>query len=113
MNAGRSYDGKFDLNKALENHYNPELVMKKLKEVHDILGKDNTPETGHSDEDLERMGYAKGYNLTAWMEIPGEMDSTGIKKLMQQIFTGGRSGFVTGPGYSFRKEAEFLRSNFL
>ena len=109
IDTGRSLDDSVDLSEALKNHYNPELAMQKLNEVHNWLSSKETPESGYSDEDLVKMGFAKGYNLTAWTEIPGELDSTMIGKLLVTVFTGGRMGFVTGPGSSFRKEAKQLR----
>lgn len=111
-NSGRGFDKNADLSKALQNHYNPELALKKMKEVHEWLGKENVPESGYTENELEGMGFAKGYNLTTWMEVPGEVDSTALPKIMLGALTGGRMGFVTGPGYSFRKEASTLRSCF-
>ena len=98
-----------DLSDALKNHYNPELAMKKLMEAHKWLSSKQTPKSGYSNSDLADMGFQKGYNLTAWTEIPGELDSTMIGKLLITIVTGGRMGFITGPGYSFKREAQQLR----
>mmetsp|Transcript_16396 Transcript_16396/g.18692 ORF Transcript_16396/g.18692 Transcript_16396/m.18692 type:complete len:633 (+) Transcript_16396:125-2023(+) len=110
-NAGRSFDENVDLSQALKQHYNPELVMSKLREVHNWLSSKKQPTLEYSDHDLSQMGFQKGYNLTVWMEVPGELDSTALGKLLLQHLTGGRMGFVTGPGHSFRMEAEMLRSS--
>ncbi len=83
--------------------------MKKLKEAHDWLSKEKVPESGFTDNELAEMGFEKGYNLTVWSEMPGEIDSTVIKKVLLQAVTGGRMGFVTGPGHSFREEAIGIR----
>jgi len=109
MNAGRSFDESVDLTKALENHYNPELAMKKLREAHKLLSSKDVPSPGYTDEELAEMGFQKGYNLTTWEEMPGAVDSNAIKKVLLQVVTGGRMGFVTGPGYSVRQEARGLR----
>lgn len=106
-NPGRAYDDTFDLTKALENHYDPALALQKIKEAHEML---STPEP-LSDVDLAKHGWEKGYNLTAWTEMPGELDSTAIGKLLLQNLTGGRLGLVgTGPGDYFRKEAMQYRN---
>ena len=101
-----------DLSKALENHYDPKLVMKKLRETHKWLSAKEGPPSGYSDEDLTDLGFAKGYNLTTWEEMPGALDSTALNTVLLQVFTGGRMGPTTGPGYSFYKESDELRSCF-
>ena len=107
--SGRSLDENVDLTEALKNHYDPELAMNKLKEVHKWLSAKEGPPSGYSDDDLTDMGFQKGYNLTVWADTPGELDSTMINKLILNTLTGGRMGIVSGPGYSFEKEAENLR----
>jgi hypothetical protein len=105
-NAGRCFVEGIDLTEALKNHYNPDLVLQKLREAHKWL---NT-EAEFSSDDLKQMGFEKGYNLTTWEEMPGEIDSTAIMKVVLQVLTGGRLGFSdTGPGYSIRKQADLLR----
>ena len=96
-----------DLTKALENHYNPSLALQKIKETHEWLKTDVTM----TDEEIEQKGWKKGYNLTVWTEMPGEIDSRGVPLVMLQTATGGRMGLVgMGPGASFRAEANQLRS---
>jgi hypothetical protein len=105
-NPGRSYDAAVDLTSALEKHYNPSLVLEKLKQVHELLKDD----TKLSDEELAKRGWNKGYNLTVWTEMPGEVDSRALYQVLLQVLTGGRMGLTqTGPGFSFRTEARQLR----
>lgn len=106
---GRAYDETVDLTKALEKHYNPELALERIKQVHEWL-KSDTPK---SPKELEKLGWNKAYNLTVWEEMPGELDSRAMQKIMLQVFTGGRMGIVeTGPGYSIKQEATRLREVF-
>jgi hypothetical protein len=108
-NPGRSYDENVDILKALENHYDPALALKRIKDTHAWLG---TPEP-LSDEELANRGWKKGYNLTAWTEMPGELNSTAIGKLLLQNLTGGRYGLIgTGPGEAFRVEAKAYKRSF-
>ena len=95
-----------DLTDALKNHYNPSLVLKKIKEAHNWLNQDRK----FSDEELAEQGWKKGYNLTVWTEMPGEIDPTKLFGFVINIFTGGRSGEPSGPGASFRREASQLRN---
>ncbi len=97
-----------DLTKALEKHYDPELALKKVKEVHEWL----TGALPKSNEELVQKGWKKGYNLTTWTEMPGEIDSRNISSVILQVMTGGRMGLQNlGPGETFRKEAKQLRSS--
>jgi hypothetical protein len=108
-NPGRAYDENVDITKALENHYDPTLALQRIKDAHEWL---STPEP-LSDEEIANRGWKKGYNLTAWTEMPGELDSTAIGKLLLQNLTGGRFGFGgTGPGEAFRSEAKKYRNCF-
>ena len=83
--------------------------MKKLKEAHKWLSSKEGPPSGYSDDDLAEMGFQKGYNLTAWTETPGEVDSTMLKQILITTLTGGRMGLVSGPGPLFEKEAELVK----
>ena len=66
-----------------------------------------------TDEELEAKGWKKAYNLTAWTEFPGELDSTALQKVLLQHLTGGRLGVTgTGPGTLVKSEADMLRSMF-
>eukprot|EP00591_Stephanopyxis_turris_P015141 CAMPEP_0195538964 /NCGR_PEP_ID=MMETSP0794_2-20130614/49805_1 /TAXON_ID=515487 /ORGANISM="Stephanopyxis turris, Strain CCMP 815" /LENGTH=626 /DNA_ID=CAMNT_0040672975 /DNA_START=47 /DNA_END=1927 /DNA_ORIENTATION=- len=94
-NVGRSYDESIDLTKALENHYNPSLALERIKKVHEWL----SPSEPMSDEEIEKRGWKKGYNLTVWDDMPGILDSRATKNIVLQNLTGGRMGIVgTGPG---------------
>jgi len=63
-----------------------------------------------SDEELVERGWKKGYNLTVWQEMPGEVDSSKTGKIILSILTGGRLGLpATGPGALFQKEASQFR----
>lgn len=66
-NPGRSYDPTVDLTQALKDHYNPELVKKKLAECHEWLNKD----AKFTDEERTQRGWSQAYNLTTWGEYPG------------------------------------------
>jgi len=105
-NPGRSFDQSVDLTKALENHYNPSLALAKIKELHQYLkGTDDMTE-----EQQQENGWYKGYNLTVWTEMPGEVDSRSLNEVLLQNLTGGRMGIQnTGPGDSFKAEANQLR----
>lgn len=105
-NPGRSYDGSTDLTEALKNHYDPELALKKIKETHEWLKVDKD----FDDMELEKMNWKKGYNLTPWTQMPGEIDTRAVNKVILQCATGGRLGISkTGPGDSFRAEVTQLR----
>merc|ERR1711935_50412 len=100
-NMGRAYDETVDLTKALAKHYNPELALERIKQVHEWL-KSETPK---SPEELGKLGWKKAYNLTVWTEMPGELDSRALTRVLLQNLTGGRMGIVeTGPGYSIKEE---------
>mmetsp|Transcript_23631 Transcript_23631/g.57945 ORF Transcript_23631/g.57945 Transcript_23631/m.57945 type:complete len:635 (+) Transcript_23631:103-2007(+) len=106
-NLGRAYDPEVDLTKALEKHYNPELALERIKQVHEWL-KD---EARKSDEELAELGWHKGYNLTVWEEMAGELDSRAVSRVMLQVTTGGRMGIVkTGPGQSIKQQATQIRN---
>lgn len=106
-NLGRAYDPEVDLTKALEKHYNPELALERIKQVHEWL-KDETPK---SDEELEKLGWKKAYGLDVWEPMCGDLDSRAFQKVMLQNLTGGRMGIVeTGPGQSIKHEATLIRS---
>lgn len=67
-NPGRGYDESVDLVEALKNHYDPELAISKLVEVHNWLKKDSQL----TEEEKAKLGWKKAYNLTTWEEFPGE-----------------------------------------
>lgn len=109
-NLGRAYDKSVDLTKALEKHYNPSLALERIQQTHEWLSTDKYL----TDAEIEAKGWKKGYNLTVWTEIPGELDATVMSKLMQQIVTGGRMGITgTGPGFQVKTESSLLRNFFL
>ena len=95
-----------DLTTALKNHYNPSLVIQKLKEVESWVGTDEPL----SDEEQAARGWTKGYNLTVWPEMPGDVDPTKLLEFIINVFTGGRWTKPVGPGAAFRKEASQLRN---
>jgi len=104
-NMGRSYDKSIDLTKALANHYNPSLALKRIQQTHEWMT---------MKEPLSE--WKKGYNLTVWEEMPGELDATPatMTRVMLQVLTGGRMGIVgTGPGESIKKEATQIREKIL
>lgn len=70
-NPGRSYDDKSNIREALIDHYDPELALSKLVEVHNWLKKDALL----SDEEKKVLGWTQAYNLTTWEEYPGEIIS--------------------------------------
>lgn len=106
-NLGRAYDPEVDLTKALEKHYNPELALERIKQVHEWLKDEKPP----SDEEEEKRGWQKAYNLTVWQEMAGEIDSRSIPQVMLQNLTGGRMGIVhTGPGEAVKQEATRIRN---
>ncbi|CAJ1941337.1 unnamed protein product [Cylindrotheca closterium] len=107
-NLGRAYDPDVDLSKALEKHYNPELALERIKQVHEWLKDDQNP---MSDEELDKLGWQKGYDLTVWEPMAGDIDSRAIPKVLLQNMTGGRMGIVeTGPGQSIKQEATQIRT---
>ena len=77
-----------------------------MKETHEWLKMD----VNMTNQELKERGWEKGYNLTAWTEMPGEMDSRAMQQVLLQTSTGGRMGVESGPGASFRSEANQLRS---
>jgi hypothetical protein len=99
-NPGRFYDPKVDLSEALKNHYDPELVISKLNEVHNWLKKGSTL----SDEERKELGWTKGYNLTTWEEFPTEVIT--VSRILLS-----RMGIVNGGGKSEDavKEANAMR----
>lgn len=68
-NPGRGYDESVDLTEALKNHYDPELAISKLVEVHNWLKKD----TSLTEGEKAKLGWERAYNLTTWEEFPGEV----------------------------------------
>lgn len=103
---GCAYDDSIDLTNALATHYNPALALEKLKQTHEWL-KDPAPK---SDAELAELDWKKGYSLTVWEVMCGELDSRAIQQVMLQTFTGGRLGIVeTGPGFSIKAEATQIR----
>lgn len=102
---GRSYDESVDLTKALENHFNPSLALKRIRETHEWLKGEPM-----SNEELATRGWKKGYNLNVWELMPGELDSRAVQQVILQTLTGGRMGIVgTGPGDSIKVEATQIR----
>lgn len=77
-NPGRSYNGSetvtskdvsLNLSEVLKDHYDPELAMTKLAEVHNWLKEDM------SEEERAKLRWKQAYNLTTWEEFPGEIVS--------------------------------------
>jgi predicted aldo/keto reductase-like oxidoreductase len=104
-NQGRAYDESVDLRKALESHYNPELALTRIQHAHKWLSGDDPM----SDDELSKMGWNKGYNLSTWEEMPGAIDSRDLAPFFEQVLTGGRMGFKSGPSQCFKNEAIQLR----
>mmetsp|Transcript_10022 Transcript_10022/g.14178 ORF Transcript_10022/g.14178 Transcript_10022/m.14178 type:complete len:281 (+) Transcript_10022:173-1015(+) len=110
-NPGREYDTSVDLTKALENHYNPALVLDKLKEVHSWLTC-MADEKIYTTEELSENGWEQAYDLKVWEEMCSDIDSRHLKQIVFTILTGGRTGLKpTGPGYSFKTESSQLRAS--
>jgi len=105
-NQGRAYHATVDLRKALEGHYNPELALKRIQHAHKWLSGDDPM----SDDELSKMGWNKGYSLSTWEEMPGAIDTRDLAPFFEQVLTGGRMGFKSGPSQSFKNEAIQLRS---
>ena len=106
-NIGRCYDDKVDLTKALGKHYDPTLAMKKVLEMQEIFG--GVLSDSHKGKETDER-WQKGYDLTVREEMPGEIDSCDIMKVVLQGLTGGRMGLIgSGPGVSFRMEATKYR----
>lgn len=111
-NLGRAYDSSIDLTKALENHFNPTLALERIQQTHEWLkgGGDSSSSSDGTSSLEKEQGWKKGYNLTVWQEMPGEIDSRAIQKIILQIVTGGRLGMVgMGPGLAIKKEASQIR----
>ncbi len=105
-NPGRCYDENVDLTKAVEKHYDPALALERIKEMHELF----STEEPLSDKELEAKGWKKGYNLSVWTEMPGEIDSRAISKIIIQTFTGGRMGVTkTGPGNYIKTQSALIR----
>jgi hypothetical protein len=105
-NPGRCYDENADLTKALEKHYDPALALERIKEMHELF----STEEPLPDKELEAKGWKKGYNLSVWTEMPGEIDSRAISKIIIQTFTGGRMGVTkTGPGNYIKTQSALIR----
>merc|ERR1712176_1199858 len=65
-NPGRSYvAGVDDLTMALSNHYDPETVLKRLEEVHELC---SVTKEAMSDEELKKKELDVAYDLRPWVE---------------------------------------------
>lgn len=103
---GRAYDNSINLTKALANHFDPALALKRIQETHEWL-KDTRRKTN---DELAELGWTRGYDLTAWEEMPGRLDSRAVQQVLLQTITGGRLGITgTGPGYSIKTAASQIR----
>jgi hypothetical protein len=99
-NPGRFYDDKVDLSEALKHHYDPELAIAKLGEVHKWLKKGSIL----SDKEKEELGWTQAYNLTTWEEFPTEIIT--VSRILLA-----RMGLMSGGGNSedAAKEANLMR----
>ncbi len=88
-NPGRFYDAKVDLSEALKGHYDPELVISKINEVHNWLKKGSPL----PDEERKKLGWTQAYNLTTWEEYPTEVIT--VSRILLS-----RMGIVSGGGKS-------------
>jgi hypothetical protein len=88
-NPGRFYDDKVNLTEALKHHYDPELAIAKLVEVHNWLKKGSIL----SDKEKEELGWTQAYNLTTWEEYPTEIIT--VSRILLA-----RMGIMSGGGNS-------------
>ena len=66
-NMGRSYIAESDYSKALENHYNPDLVKTKLFEAHEWLKAGNKSLTAAQ---MKERNWDAAYDLRVWESYP-------------------------------------------
>jgi len=108
-NCGRAHQPNVDLTEALKDHYDPELVKKKLAEVHEYL-------SGKHDmtaEDRQTRGFQQAYNLTVWEDFCGDANTLTASKVMLQSLTGGYFGINnTTERRNSQADASKLRGNF-
>mmetsp|Transcript_21172 Transcript_21172/g.29938 ORF Transcript_21172/g.29938 Transcript_21172/m.29938 type:complete len:621 (+) Transcript_21172:81-1943(+) len=109
-NIGRAYQPNVDLTEALKDHYDPELVKKKIAEAHQYL----TSKKGEmSDEERQAKGFEEAYNLTVWVDFCGDMNTMTATKVMLQSLTGGYFGINnTSERRSSQAAAATLRQSF-
>ncbi len=62
-----------------------------------------------TDQEIEEMGWKKGYNLTVWTDYCSEMNSRTMVNVVTRYVTGGRMGDKVGPGSFVTSEATKLR----
>lgn len=103
-NSGRSFDETVDLTEALKSHYDPELAMKKLSEIHSLMKKGNEI----TEAEKEERGWQQAYNLTTWQEFPGET-ITMSNVLMGRLNVALGRDTGTGPSGAALNEAETMR----
>ena len=96
-NPGRGFDESVDLTEALKEHYNPELALMKLKEVHGFLRKGSDL----SDDQRKKLGWQEAYNLTTWKEFAGDGDFWGVGQSTSR-----------GPSKEVQVEAQTIRGIF-
>jgi predicted aldo/keto reductase-like oxidoreductase len=108
-NCGRGHQPDVDLTEALKDHYYPELVKKKLMEVHEYLSSKHDM----TDEDRQTRGFEQAYNLTVWGEFCGDTETLSAPKLVLQSLTGGYFGVNnTTQRRSSQADARKLRGTF-
>jgi len=105
-NPGTIERDTVDLTKVLENHPNVELLKEKLKTTKSWLKSD----TKFTEEELEKKGWSKAYDLTVWDEYPTTNFS--MKGLVLQNITFGWLGDAGGPTKETTKHAAQIRKAF-
>jgi predicted aldo/keto reductase-like oxidoreductase len=113
-NPGRAYDPSVDLTQALKHHYDPELVLQKLKECHGWFTNDNkgTLADKLSPDERKARGWDEAYDLRPWHEFP-DMDRMTVKGVMLQNLTGGWLGIGGGPTTESKDYGALLRATLV
>lgn len=111
FNAGRPYNKDVDLTEALRDHYDPDLVERKMIELDGWLRDDDD---GPTEEERKARGWDEAYSLTVWEEFPGAPNpNISATKVLLQNMTGGRMGITgTGPTKRASHLASSLRTSY-
>ena len=88
------------------DHYDPDLVKKKLDEVASWLSSESPPP---NDEERAKRGWDTAYSLTVWEEFPGS-DIMSTRVLLQTLMGGRVNLAKTGPTKKSSDHAKGLRS---
>jgi len=86
---GRNYKPDLDYSKALEKHYDAEAAIANMKELEEWMKID-----ANDLETRKAKGFDQAYNLTVWVDYPGDPSISGV--LLQNL-TFGLLGCGGGP----------------